>query len=183
MYVTPLLLFIELYMELTSRVFQYQKIKIQWYADKDKKLNVTTVVVFFIISFFSLFILYKAMFMINKSILKRNTYMTKSRCQNEYDRIMTTMSFNNWTWPKLKPTNLKITSGVLLAWCFFSCRRAMRGWAGVPASMSLRAGAGGPVQADRTSIFFGVKVNVCHCIFWSCSIVKVRRCETLLVMF
>ena len=30
--------------------------------------------------------------------------------------------------------------------------------AGVPSSASLRAGAGGPVQTDRTSIFFGVKL-------------------------
>ena len=42
--------------------------------------------------------------------------------------------------------------------------------------MSQPARAGGSVQAYRTSIFFGVKVNVCHChIFWSCSIVQFRR--------
>ena len=46
---------------------------------------------------------------------------------------------------------------------FFSCRGAKRGWAGVPASVSLRAGAGGPVQADRTSIFFWRQVNVRRC--------------------
>ena len=42
---------------------------------------------------------------------------------------------------------------------FFSCRGAkgwgQQGWAGVQASASLRAGAGGAVQADRTSIFLG----------------------------
>ena len=37
-------------------------------------------------------------------------------------------------------------------------------------SQPVRAGAGGPIQADRTSIFLGGKVNVCHCrIFRSCS--------------
>ena len=41
---------------------------------------------------------------------------------------------------------------------FFSCRGAKRGWAGVPASASLRAVLGGSVQAKRTSIFFGVKL-------------------------
>ena len=46
---------------------------------------------------------------------------------------------------------------------FFSCRGAKRGWAGVPASASLRAGARGPVQADRTSIFFWRQVNVRRC--------------------
>ena len=52
------------------------------------------------------------------------------------------------------------------------------------ASASLRAGAGGPVQADRTSIFFWGKVNVCGCgEFWSCSIVKLRRSEKFSVMF
>ena len=40
----------------------------------------------------------------------------------------------------------------LRAGYFFSCRGAKRGWAGVPASASLRAGAGGPVRADRTNI-------------------------------
>ena len=37
-------------------------------------------------------------------------------------------------------------------------RRGWPGWAGVPASARLRAGAGGPVQADRTSIYFGIKL-------------------------
>ena len=32
------------------------------------------------------------------------------------------------------------------------------GWAGVPASVSLRAEAGRPVQADRTSLLFWVKL-------------------------
>ena len=32
------------------------------------------------------------------------------------------------------------------------------GWAGVPASASLRSGAGGPVQADCTTLFLGVKL-------------------------
>ena len=75
---------------------------------------------------------------------------------------------------------------------FFSCRGAKRGWAGVPASASLRAGAGGPVQADLTSMFFGVKLMfigvmyfgqiqkimfVVVNIFWSYSNNKVHRCE------
>ena len=78
------------------------------------------------------------------------------------------------------------TSGVLLTSVpdvFFSCRGAKLGWAGVPASASLQ-GPGGPVQADRTSIFLGGKINVCQChIFRSCSIVEVHRSEHFLVMF
>ena len=41
---------------------------------------------------------------------------------------------------------------------FFSCRGAKQCWAGVPASASLWARAGGPVQAICTCIFFGVKL-------------------------
>ena len=41
---------------------------------------------------------------------------------------------------------------------FFSCIGAKQGWAGVPASASLQAWAEGPVQADRTIIFLGVKL-------------------------
>ena len=100
--------------------------------------------------FFSLFKLYKPMFKMNKSILKRNTYMTKSRWQNEYDRIMTMMNINIWTWQM-----------------FFSCRRAKQGWAGVPASVSLWAGPGGTVQANRTSIFLGVKLMFVIIVFFS----------------
>ena len=37
---------------------------------------------------------------------------------------------------------------------------ASEAWAGVPASASLRAGAGALSKADRTNIFFGC-VNVC----------------------
>ena len=74
---------------------------------------------------------------------------------------------------------------------FFSCRGAKRGWAGVPASASLQAKAGGPVQADHSSLFFGDKVNVCRChvnVCWyhefrSSSKNKVRHCENLLVKF
>ena len=88
---------------------------------------------------------------------------------------------------KLKPTNLNLTSWVLLTSVpdgFFSCRGAKQGWAGVLASVNLRARAGGPVQADRTRIFLGGKVNDCrYLIFGSCSIVKVCHCENFLVMF
>ena len=64
-------------------------------------------------------------------------------------------------------------------------------WAGVPASVSLQAGAGGLVQADRTSIFFGGKVNVCHCHvnvcqcheYRSSSKDKVHCCENFSVKF
>ena len=84
---------------------------------------------------------------------------------------------------------------------FFSCRGAKQGWTGVPAIASLRAGAGGsvqaipaiaslqtgtggPVQAVRTSIFFWRQVNVCWCHeFWSNSKNKFRRCEKFSVMF
>ena len=88
---------------------------------------------------------------------KRNNYMTELRWQNEYDRMTTTTNVNNWIWPKLKPTNLKLRSGVLPTVpldVFFSCRGVKRGWAGVPASASLQARAGEPVQYDRTSILF-----------------------------
>ena len=37
-------------------------------------------------------------------------------------------------------------------------KKEEQGWAGVPVSASLRAWAGGPVQAARTSIFFGVNL-------------------------
>ena len=43
---------------------------------------------------------------------------------------------------------------------------------------------GGPVQADRTSIFFWSQVNVHQCHeFRSYSKNKVRQCENFLVMF
>ena len=40
-----------------------------------------------------------------------NTFMTESRWQNEYDQITTTTNINNWTRPKLKPTNLHYLRG------------------------------------------------------------------------
>ena len=46
---------------------------------------------------------------------------------------------------------------------FISFRGAKQDWAGIPASVSLQAGAGGPVQANRTSIFFWRQVNVRWC--------------------
>ena len=53
------------------------------------------------------------------------------------------------------------------------------GLASVPASASLLAGAGGPVQADRTSILFCRQGNVHRCReFRSNSKIKVRRCES-----
>ena len=71
---------------------------------------------------------------------------------------------------------------------FFSCRgakqRGYQGWADFPVRASLRAGAGGPVQADRTSIFLGVKlmfVGVMN--FRSSSKNKVRCCEIFFVKF
>ena len=39
--------------------------------------------------------------------------MTDSRWSNEYDQNMTTMNLNNWTWPKLKPTNLNLPTNLL----------------------------------------------------------------------
>ena len=97
--------------------------------------------------------------------------LDESRWPNEFDRTMTTMNLNNWTWPKLKPTNilkqtnLNFTSVVLLISLpdVFSCRGAKRGWACVPPSASLRARAGGPVQADRKSIFFCCQGFICRC--------------------
>ena len=74
--------------------------------------------------------------------------------------ITTTTNINGWIWPKIESiinitttsningTNWSvISSGVFLISVpdiFFSCRGAKQGWAGVPASASLRAGAGGP---------------------------------------
>ena len=47
-----------------------------------------------------------------------------------------------------------------------------------------RSEAGGPVQANRTSIFFGGKVNVCRCHeFRSKSKNNVRRSEHFSVIF
>ena len=105
----------------------------------------------------------------------RVIHLTESRWPNEFDRIMAMTNIKNWTWPKLamtnllKPTNLNYRLGSSMPDVFFSCRRAKgkgkRGWAGVPASASLWAcELGEPVQADRTSIFLGGKVNVflCH---------------------
>ena len=37
-----------------------------------------------------------------------NIHLIDSRWPNEYDRTMTTMIVNKWTWPKLKPTNLNV---------------------------------------------------------------------------
>ena len=103
---------------------------------------------------------------------------------------MTTTNFNNWPWPKLKPTNLlkstnlNFTFGVLLiSWCFFSCRAAKWGWAGVPASVSLRGGAGGPSPSWPNQHIFWQQGNVrqCHEIRPS-SKNKVRWCENFLVI-
>ena len=50
--------------------------------------------------------------------------------------------------------------------------------------LSMRAGAGGPVQADRTSIFFCHQGNVLQCRkFLSNLKIKVRQCDKFLVMF
>ena len=122
---------------------------------------------------------------------KRNIHFTDSRWPNEYDQTMTPMNLNNWTWPKLKPanlnlpTNLNFTSGVLLTSVpdvFFLVQERSDG----------ASEAGGPVQADRTNIFFGVKlmfvsvVNFGHIptlrfvgvkIFWSKSVILNWSCE------
>ena len=51
-------------------------------------------------------------------------------------------------------------------------------------SQPVRAGAGGPVQADRASLFFWCQVNVRRWReIWSSSKIKVRRCENFLVIF
>ena len=66
----------------------------------------------------------------------------------------------------------------------FSLKGGKWGWAGVPASASLQAGPGGPVQANRISIFLEGKVNVCWCHeFWSSSKNKIRHCEHFLDKF
>ena len=66
-----------------------------------------------------------------------NIHLTDSRWQNEYDQTWTKMNLNNWTWPKLKltnlmkPTNPNLTSEVLLTSVpdVFSCRGAK--WRGL----------------------------------------------------
>ena len=115
--------------------------------------------------------------------LRRNSHLTDSRWLNEFDQTMTKTNLNNWTWPKLKPTNLNLMSGVSVP-NVFSWRGAKWGQKGVPSSASVRAGAGGPIQADCTSIFLEGKVNVCRCHeFLSCSMVKVHHSEIFLVIF
>ena len=53
-------------------------------------------------------------------LLVRVIHLNESRWPNKFDWTMTTTYLNNWTWPKLKPTNLmkttnlNFTSGVLL---------------------------------------------------------------------
>ena len=73
----------------------------------------------------------------------------------------------------MKPKNLNFTSGVLLTFVtdvFFLVEE--------------RSEAGGPVQVDCTSIFFGGKVNVGRWHeFRSNSKSKVRRCENFSVIF
>ena len=54
----------------------------------------------------------------------------------------------------------------------------------LPKKKSFQAGAGGPVQADRTSIYFWRQVNVRRCReIWSSSKSKVRWCENFSVIF
>ena len=110
---------------------------------------------------------------LNRDLKKWNIHLTNSRWFNHDP----TKNLHNWAWPKLKPTNLNLMSRVILTSMpdvFFSCRGAKWGWAGVPASASLQAGAGGPVQADRTSIFFGVKFSW---IWWGVVLVVVSRVD------
>ena len=88
--------------------------------------------------------------------------MTEWRWLNEFDPIMTATNLNNWTWPKLKPTNLlKLPSHDGLVRLFVT-----------------------QICTDPTSIFFCRQGNVCRCReFQSNSKIKVRRCEKFSVMF
>ena len=108
----------------------------------------------------------------------------------EYDQTMTTTNLNNWTWQKLKPanllklTNLNYTSGVLLIYVpdvFFLVEGQREAW---QVSQPVRAGAGGSIQADRTSIFFWRQVNIRRCLeIWSSSKSKVCWCKNFSVIF
>ena len=123
--------------------------------------------------------------------IMRNVHLTNSRRPNEYDRTMTMANLYNWTWPKLKPTNLikptnlNLTSGVLLT--------------SVPDVFFLRkskARLGDLSKLTAPAYFWGVKlmfvgdVNFSHVptlrfvgvnIFWSYSnqnsIILIRSCE------
>ena len=97
----------------------------------------------------------------------RVIHLTKSRWPNEYDQDMTMTNLIFWIWPKLKPTNLikpknlNFASGVLLTFMhdvfFFLLRSEETGLARLgrcPSQCKLAR----PVQADCTSICFGVKL-------------------------
>ena len=118
--------------------------------------------------------------------VRRNTYMTESRWQNEYDRITTMTNINNWTWLKLKPTNLNLTSEVFLISVpdvFFLLRSKARPDR-YPSQCELASRGWGTCPSRPHQHIFGGKVNVCRChIFQPCSIVKVRRCEKFSVIF
>ena len=139
---------------------------------------------------------------LQKIIISNNSnmrviHLIESRWPNEFDQTMTTMNLNNWTWPKLKPTNLmkptnrNFTSGVLLISMpnvFFHVeeRRDGASEAGqlFQPVRACKLGAWEPVQADCTSIFFWDQLNVCRCCeFRSSSKNEVRHCENFLVMF
>ena len=98
-------------------------------------------------------------------------HLTKSRWPNEYDRTMTMTNLNNWTWPKLKLTNLmkltnlNFTSGVLLTFMpdvLFSCRGA-KWWASEAGQVSqpvqsCKPGLGDLSKPTAPAYFFGVKL-------------------------
>ena len=67
---------------------------------------------------------------------------------------------------KLKPTNINFTSSLTsMPDVFFLLveEQSDRASEAGQVSQPVGAEAGGPVQADHTSIFWGGKVNVCRC--------------------
>ena len=104
------------------------------------------------------------------------TTLPQPRWLKEFDQIMTTTNLNNWTWPKLKstnllkPTNLNFTSRVLLTsvpYVFFLVEEWSDG-ASKAGEVSQPVWSCQPRLGDLSKLtaptyFFGGEVNVCGC--------------------
>ena len=119
--------------------------------------------------------------------LMRVIHLTESRWPNEYDWTMTKTNLNNWTWLKLKPTNLmkltnlNFTSKVLLT-SVQSDGASQAGQVSQPV-WALSRGWGTCPSQPHQHIFWGeVSVFQCH-EFWSSSKNEVHRCENFSVKF
>ena len=103
-----------------------------------------------------------------KILIKIDQIFLRNTWPNQDDRIMPMTNLNNWTWPKLKQTNLNFTFGVR-TWCFFLRSEARLGRC--PSQCQLASLGWG-------TIFLWGKVIVCwRHDFRSYSIVKVCWCE------